>query len=189
MKMSTIQLATRKNTIKLPFVRINKLLGLFVVILLSTVTASAADISATVYSTTGSAEFAPPGSSSFAPLKKGQVLAIGSTLRTGEDGAVILVTTPGSAVQVGNNSVLKINELAFHKSGGQVTQREAHLQLTQGVVSALIDPSTPKITDFRVQTPEGAAAARGTFFAVLVYEGKTYVGVKEGKVAAAANGQ
>ena len=63
------------------------------------------------------------------------------------------------------------------------------MQLTTGVVSALIDPSTPKITDFQVQTPEGAAAARGTFYAVLVYHGKTYVGVKEGKVAVKAAGQ
>ena len=54
------------------------------------------------------------------------------------------------------------------------------------MVSALIDPSTPKVTDFQVATPEGAAAARGTFFAVLVYHGKTYVGVKEGKVGAVA---
>ena len=34
----------------------------------------------------------------------------------------------------------------------------------------------------------GAAAARGTFYAVLVYNGKTYVGVKEGKVAATSSG-
>jgi hypothetical protein len=67
-----------------------------------------------------------------------------------------------------------------------VTQREAHVQLTSGVVSALIDPRTPTVTDFQIQTPEGVAAARGTFYAVLVYQGKTYVGVKEGKVAASS---
>ena len=103
-------------------------------------------------------------------------------------GVAVLVTTPGSAVQIGNDSVLKINALAFKKTDGDVSQREAHLQLTSGVVSALIDPSTPKVTDFQVATPEGAAAARGTYFAVLVYHGKTYVGVKEGKVGAVANG-
>jgi hypothetical protein len=106
-----------------------------------------------------------------------------------DDGVAVIVTTPGSAIQVGNNSVVKINKLAFAKSGGSVTQRTASLQLQNGVVSALIDPSTPKITDFQVQTPEGAAAARGTFYAVLVYHGKTYVGVKEGHVAVKANGQ
>jgi hypothetical protein len=161
--------------------------ALLVLALLSMATAAHA-ASALVFSSSGDAQFAGPGSVSYAPLKKGQTLAIGSTVRTGDDGVAVLVTTPGSAVQVGNNSVLKINELAFAKSGGGVSQREAHLALTSGVVSALIDPSTPKITDFQVQTPEGAAAARGTFFAVLVYNGKTYVGVKEGKVAAVATG-
>jgi len=147
---------------------------------------TAATVNAHVYSVSGTVEYAGPNSTSYAPLQKGQVLAIGSTVRTGDDGVAVLVTTPGSAVQIGNDSIVKLNKLAFSKSGGDITQRTAQLQLTSGVVSALIDPSTPKITDFQVQTPEGAAAARGTFYAVLVYNGKTYVGVKEGKVAVRA---
>jgi len=158
-------------------------------LLLPAATLQAATVTAKVFSVAGTVEFAGPGSSSYAPLKKGQTLAIGSTIRTGDDGVAVLVTTPGSAIQLGNGSILKINQLAFAKSGGAVTQRTAVLQLTSGVVSALIDPSTPKITDFQVQTPEGAAAARGTFYAVLVYHGKTYVGVKEGKVAVKAASQ
>ena len=101
--------------------------------------------------------------------------------------APVLVTTPGSAIQLGNSSILKINNLAFAKAGSSVPQRTADLQLTSGVVSALIDPSTPKITDFQVQTPEGSAAARGTFYAVMVYQGKTYVSVAHGRVGAIAN--
>ena len=157
--------------------------------LFAATTLQAATVNAQVFSVSGTVEFAGPGSSSYAPLKKGQSLAIGSTVRTGDNGIAVLVTTPGSAIQVGNSSILKINKLAFAKSGSEVTQRTAVLQLTSGVVSALIDPSTPKVTDFRVQTAEGAAAARGTFYAVLVYHGKTYVGVKEGKVAVKANGE
>lgn len=168
---------------------VNRFLALAAAVLLSALPATAATITASVFSVSGDAEFAAPGTSQFAPLKKGQVLPVGTTVRTGDNGVAVLVTTPGSAVQVGNNSVLKINELAFKKSGGSISQRQAHLQLTSGVVSALIDPSTPKVTDFQVATPEGAAAARGTFFAVLVYHGKTYVGCKEGKVGAVANGQ
>ncbi len=163
--------------------------SLLLVLLFSTVSLRAATVNAQVFSVSGTVEYAAPNSSSYAPLKKGDSLAIGSTVRTGDDGIAVLVTTPGSAIQVGNSSVVKLNKLAFAKSGDNVTQRQATLQLTSGVVSALIDPSTPKITDFQVQTPEGAAAARGTFYAVLVYHGKTYVGVKEGKVAVKAAGQ
>jgi hypothetical protein len=170
-------------------VRLRQTLCLIGFVLLPAATLQAATVDARVFSVAGTVEFAGPGSSSFAPLKKGQILAIGSTVRTGDDGVAVLVTTPGSAIQLGNSSILKINKLAFAKSGTTVTERTAVLQLTSGVVSALIDPSTPKITDFQVQTPEGAAAARGTFYAVLVYHGKTYVGVKEGKVAVKASGQ
>jgi hypothetical protein len=169
-------------------VNLRQTFWLLALLILPAAVLHAADVNAKVFSVSGHVEFAGPGSSSYAPLNKGQVLAIGSTIRTGDDGVAVLVTTPGSAVQIGNNSVVKLNKLAFAKSGGDVTQRTAQLQLTSGVVSALIDPSTPKVTDFQVQTPEGAAAARGTFYAVLVYHGKTYVGVKEGKVAVNAAG-
>ena len=144
-------------------------------------------VKALVESVHGTVEFAPPGSGSFATLTKGQELAVGSTIRTGSDGSADIITTPGSAIQLGSDSNLRLNALAFAKSGSTVTQREAHLQLTSGVMSALIDPSTPKITDFQVQTPEGSAAARGTFYAVMVSHGKTYVSVEQGKVGAIAN--
>jgi hypothetical protein len=186
---SPIGLAARKQKDSFFLVRLHQTLWMMALVLLSTATLQAATVDAHVFSVAGTVEFAGPGSSSYAPLKKGQTLAIGSTVRTGDDGVAVLVTTPGSAIQLGNNSILKINNLAFAKSGGAVTQRTAVLQLTSGVVSALIDPSTPKVTDFQVQTPEGAAAARGTFYAVLVYHGKTYVGVKEGKVGVSSAGQ
>ena len=153
---------------------------------LSAANLRAEPVKAVVDAVGGTVEFAPPGSGSFAPLKKGQALAVGSTIRTGSDGSAIITTTPGSVIHLGGDSNLRINALAFAKSGSTVTQREAHLELSSGVVSALIDPSTPKITDFQVQTPEGAAAARGTFYAVMVTNGKTYVSVEEGKVGALA---
>jgi hypothetical protein len=168
------------------FARLGGLPAIFVLGL--GVTALRADpVQAMVESVQGTVEFAPPGSGSFAPLKTGQELAVGSTIRTGSDGTTDIITTPGSAIHVGVDSNLRLNALAFAKSGSTVTQREAHIQLTSGVVSALIDPSTPKVTDFQVQTPEGSAAARGTFYAVMVTHGKTYVSVERGKVGAIAN--
>jgi hypothetical protein len=144
----------------------------------------AESVNASVASVSGTAEFASATSFGFHPLKKGQLLAAGTTVRTGEDGNVVLTATPGSAIKIAPNSILKVNELAFAQSGSQVTERKARLQLTSGLVSALVDPSTPKVTDFQIQTPQGAAAARGTFYAVAVYDGKTYVGVQKGRVAA-----
>jgi hypothetical protein len=157
------------------------------ILVLGTATLRAETVKAVVDTVHGLVEFAPPGSGSFAALKKGQELPVGSSIRTGSDGEADIRTTPGSAIHLGPDSNLRINALAFAKSGSTVTQRQAHLQLDSGVVSALIDPSTPKITDFQVQTPEGSAAARGTFYAVMVSHGKTYVSVDRGKVGAVAN--
>ena len=187
--LSTIRLAAQSAGVSFSFVRLHQALATIALVLISAATLQAATVNATVFSVSGTVEFAAPGSASFSPLKKGQVLEVGSTVRTGDDGVAVLVTTPGSAIQIGNGSILKLNELAFAKAGGAVTERKAVLQLDSGVVSALIDPSTPKVTDFKIQTPQGAAAARGTFYAVLVFHGKTYVGVKEGKVAATSSGQ
>jgi hypothetical protein len=138
-------------------------------------------IAATAFSVTGTAHFALPGTLSFKPLTVGTILPVGCTVRTGDDGKA-----PGSAVQVGNNSILKITELAFQESHGTVTQRKARLDLTSGVVSVLVDPSTPKVTDFKVQTPDGALVARGTFYTITVKNGKTYATVHEGKISAIA---
>jgi hypothetical protein len=170
----------------IPLFRSGGLLALFL-IGLGVTALQAETVKAVVESVKGTVEFAPPGSSAFSSLKKGQELAVGSTIRTGGDGTADIVTTPGSAIQVGNNSNLRLNALAFARTGSAVTERQAHIELTKGVVSALIDPSTPKITDFQVQTPEGAAAARGTFYAVMVSHGRTYVSVEQGKVGAIAN--
>ena len=142
-------------------------------------------VAATVYQVSGLTESAAPGSTSFSPLTVGESLPVGTTVRTGADGKAVLTVTPGSAINIGANSKLKLNALAFAKSGDNVTQREAHIEMTSGVVTALVDPSTPAITDFQIQTPQGGASARGTFYAVAVYQGKTFVSVKEGHVGTA----
>jgi hypothetical protein len=150
--------------------------------------AQAEPVKASVFAVKGEAEVAAPGSTHYNHLSVGDTVLIGSTIRTEEDSEVVLVTTPGTAVQIGGDSILKINDLAFAESNGNVTERRANLDLKTGSVSALIDPSTPKITDFRIQTPDGGACARGTFYGVVVKNGKSFVSVKEGKVAAVPRG-
>ena len=97
------------------------------------------------------------------------------------------MTSSGPDLDIGNDSVIKINELAFTKTNGSITERKARLDLTSGAVSAMIDPSTPTITDFKIQTPQGVASARGTFYAVTVVHGKTFVSVDHGKVGVLAD--
>jgi len=75
--------------------------------------------------------------------------------------------------------------MEFEKQGEEVKTRKARVNLTSGTVSALLDKRNPKATDFRIETPQGSAAARGTFYGVSVTDGQTFVSVKEGKVGVA----
>ncbi len=66
-------------------VKIHRHIAIAALALVPVLTASAATINASVYSVSGDAEFAPPGTSHFAPLQKGQTLPVGTTVRTGDN--------------------------------------------------------------------------------------------------------
>jgi len=83
-------------------------------------------------------------------------------------------------MQISENSDVTIASMSSSPE-----KRKALVSLKSGTVSALIDPKRSKQTDFKIQTPQGVAAARGTFYGVTVKNGKTYVGVKKGKVGVA----
>lgn len=143
---------------------------------------SARAFDATVKSVKGRVQAAAPGAKEFAPLREGQKLAPGTTVATGADGEAVIVTTPGAAVHVQPSSrvVLQFNE--FRSEGGKIANRKTVVDLQDGTLSALISKNDPKTTRFEVRTPQGVAAARGTFFGVTVKDGESFVAVKEGKV-------
>src|SRR5580704_7563698 len=89
-----IGLAAPKHRDSFLGMRLRQALCMIGFALLSAANLQAAAVTAQVFSVAGTVEFAGPGSSSYAPLKKGQILAIGSTVRTGDDGVAVLVTTP-----------------------------------------------------------------------------------------------
>ena len=103
-------------------VRLPRFITIALLALASALTATAGTIDATVFSVSGDAQFAAPGSNHFAPMTKGQTLPVGTTVRTGDNGVAVLVTTPGSAVQVGNDSVSR-----FPKEGDTIQIRKGRL--------------------------------------------------------------
>lgn len=150
----------------------------------------AAPYKAKVKKVKGNATYALPAKQVFQPLKPGTELPVGSTVKTGADGNVTILTLPGAAIQVQPNTKVTMSLLDFARESGntgKITSRKAVLKLETGVVSALIKKNNPKTTDFRIQTPQGVAAARGTFYAVAVKDGKSTVAVKEGKVSVLNN--
>jgi hypothetical protein len=145
-------------------------------------TLHAQQINAKASSVSGSVTYAAPDAKSFQPLTVGTELAPGTRVKTGRGSEAIIVIVTGAAVKVSENSEMTIESMSIEGAGANPDKRKALLSLKSGTVSALIDPKRSKQTDFKIATPYGTAAARGTFYAVTVEDGKAYVGVKHGKV-------
>lgn len=145
-----------------------------------TVSQAKAEDKARVSSVSGRVTYAPPQSGEFSQLAAGAEIPIGSRIRTGRDGTAVIVVVSGAAMQISEDSDVTIDSLSSSPE-----KRKALVSLKSGTVSALIDPKRSKQTDFKIQTPQGVAAARGTFYGVTVKSGKTYVGVRKGKVGVA----
>ena len=75
------------------------------------------------------------------------------------DGTVAIVQ-PDTTVSIKTHSV--------ESAGGAVQKENTLLDLRSGGVIASLDPAKKNVTNFRVRTPKGVAAARGTVFAVRV---------------------
>ena len=148
---------------------------------------NAEKVRATVTSVKGKVEYNEPGSLFPKPLKSGDKLSSGSIIRTGPGSEVVVAITPGSAIRIDENTVIAINDMEYSEEGGKVTARKARIQLSAGTLSSLLDDKTPEVTDFRIETPQGTAAARGTFYGVSVVDGQTFVKVQEGKVGFVKN--
>lgn len=114
---------------------------------------------------------------------RGATVTSGATVKTGADSRAILVATKQSAVRIGENSELLVEELEDSNEKPKVL-----LDLKNGSLGALIKPQAQSVMDFRIKTPSGVAAARGTFYSVAVEDGKKgFVQVKEGKVVVTPN--
>jgi hypothetical protein len=143
----------------------------------------AGDVKGKVQSLKGSVEFAEPGSSKFQPLKEGMEILPGSTVVTKKASEAVIVTVPGAAIQVAENTEVVLQMMYFEPGAAKgIKDRKTLVDLKKGTISALIDPKKSPQTDFRIKTPQGVAAARGTFYGVTVKNGQTFVAVKHGKV-------
>ena len=156
------------------------ILGVCVLAVAATLGRANGEDTARVSSVGGRVTFSAPHQDAFATLAAGAEIPIGSRIRTGSDGTAVVIVVSGAAMQIAENSDVILSSMSSTPE-----KRKAMVTLKSGTISALIDPKRSKQTDFKIQTPQGVAAARGTFYGVTVKNGKTYVGVKKGKVGVA----
>lgn len=136
----------------------------------------AAPKSGSVTVSVGDVKVTPPGGAA-AALAAGATVAVGSSVTTGAGARAVIVMTPKSAIRIGENSTVVIEEVIETATPPKVT-----LDLKDGSLGALLKPGAGAEMDFKIKTPSGIAAARGTYYAVVVENGKGFAQVKEGKV-------
>lgn len=146
-------------------------------VLFGQVMAFAADSGGVVSVVVGTVTMTPASGGAEQPLKVGDVVPVGSTVKTGASSRTVIKTTKQSAVRIAENSQVVMTELMESDSAPKVL-----LDLKSGSMGALIQPQAQATMDFKIKTPTGIAAARGTMYAVAVEDGKGYVKVDHGKV-------
>jgi hypothetical protein len=119
-----------------------------------------------------------------APVEKGDKVAVGTAIKTGDDSRAVVVITPRSAIRIAANS-----EVVIEMVDEEASPKQVMIDLKDGSLGALLKPNAEGEIDFKVRTPSGVAAARGTFYSVVVEDGKGYVQVKEGRVEIVPNAE
>lgn len=151
--------------------------SLIVFLILTVLNAQAAPKSGNVTVAVGDVKVVPPDGGAEKALKAGDVVVAGSTVKTGADSRAVIVMTAKSAIRVAANSEFVVEEMKESE-----TEPKVVLDLKSGSLGALLKPNAGAEMDFKIKTPSGIAAARGTYFAVVVEDGKGFAQVKEGKV-------
>ncbi len=125
---------------------------------------STPDYSWLVLNVIGSVQTQTKDAPSALPLKEGNALHEGDTLKVGAGGSVLLKITglPGedSYTQLFENTELKMEKLSG-KENGEIS--EVALNLILGEVFVNVE-KLPQTCDFQVKTPETVAGVRGTAF-------------------------
>jgi hypothetical protein len=155
----------------------NLISTILVVLIAMSWNAQGAPQSGNVTVAVGDVKVVPPDGGAEKVLKAGDVVVAGSTVKTGADSRAVIVMTAKSAIRVAANSEVVVEEMKESETEPKVT-----LDLKSGSLGALLKPGVGAEMDFKIKTPSGIAAARGTYFAVVVEDGKGFAQVKEGKV-------
>lgn len=101
----------------------------------------------------------------------GADLPVGTVVTTSAGGQATIKFFDGTVAVVQPETAVSIQTHSVTAESGAVQKENTQLDLRSGGVIASLDPAKKNVTNFRVRTPKGIAAARGTVFAVRVNPG------------------
>jgi len=111
---------------------------------------------------------------------------VGDSIITGKQStATLFVDTGVGAIEVGEQTTLRVRALEIAPDNGRITR----LEVPMGNVHLRVRRFTHKGSELEIRTPVGLSGVRGTVFGVSVQpNGKTGLAVLQGKVKSAAQG-
>jgi len=122
---------------------------------------------ALVLSVTGIVNLQTPKNETLNILTTKQLVNIGDTIITGENGSALIQFADNSSLLVQKNSRVIFNTLSTYGQTGMV---DTQLRLQQGRVETSVKPLKGSISRYEITTPAAVAAVRGTSFRVAYEE-------------------
>ena len=116
-----------------------------------------------------------PSNGSFIPLNEGDLIRMKTLIVVPVSSELIVSFMGKSAIRLEENSRLVI---------GPPENNLQMIDLRKGIISAYLNPERDPLTSprFCIRTLSGVVEAKGTFYALTVYNGQTYTAVKRGEI-------
>lgn len=118
----------------------------------------------------------PSAPANFIPAKEGMTIPNGAVVKTGVNGTVAVLFGGVDSARLIPNSEAAVQQTVTSKL------RSTEVDLTVGAVFSKVGQRVGEKEDYKVHTPFGVAAARGTDFVTVAMPSRTDVWVAEGTV-------
>jgi len=139
-------------------------------------------LSAVVVSVSGNVKLQRPGTTTRMDISSGTLVPAGAELFSNANAEASLGISPGLALTLKDVTHLKIVEASESVRSDGVIQRQAVIEVMEGRVVVLLPEKQNQVFDLKIKTPQGTIKPRGTFYALMVKEGQSFLAVSEGKV-------
>ncbi|MFC1911777.1 FecR domain-containing protein, partial [Chloroflexota bacterium] len=134
----------------------------------------------------GTVEIQCPGEDRSQRGNDGEVLDVGTLVKTGSGSHALLTFSEGSTVKLDPNTTVEIQQVEFKDEQPVTIVLTQWLGRTWSRVVKMVDPGS----HYRIETPSATAIVRGTLFSTEVAEtGDTRVATTEGLVSVVAQGE
>jgi hypothetical protein len=146
------------------------------------VLAQSKPLSAMVVSVSGNVKLQRSGTTARMDVTSGALVPANTEIFSSANGEVSVGLSSGLALTVKNDTHVKILEASEIIRPDGIVARTAVIEVFEGRVVVLLPEKPREVFDLKIKTPQGIIKPRGTFYALMVKQGQSFLAVSEGKV-------